>query len=244
VVAGEDRPVARESFFSPDGKQQRLAKVALMSNRRSTYDLLTWPESLRTTLVLLALIITLSPYLAGADFGIFKVPTLPGALVSAARWTGPCALLAAFLAFLPIWPDRQPTLHKRERIETRQENWVQDALNHAEKVLRHIDDTRSASIQEGGLMKPDQIDLAILEALTPEYSPARLEVVEALDDVSLKEALANVQEAFRAVRIAQMDLANGAAPASEEYEPMYVVQWYTTQLTNFRSVARRLLSTV
>ena len=91
-------------------------------------------------------------------------------------------------------------------------------------------------------MEPDRIHLAILEALTPEYSPAKLEVVEALDDDALKEALANVKEAFMAVRVAQMNLAHGAAPASAEYEPMYVVQWYTTQLTNFASVARRLLS--
>lgn len=92
-------------------------------------------------------------------------------------------------------------------------------------------------------MEPDRIDLAILEALTPEYSPAKLEdSVKALDDDALKEALANVKEAFMAVRMAQMDLAHGAAPASEEYEPIYVVQWYHTQLTNFASVARRLLT--
>lgn len=131
---------------------------------------------------------------------------------------------------------------KMERIETRKEDWLQEAWNHTEKVLRHIEATRAAAIQEGGLMEPDRIDLAILEALTPEYSPAKLEVVEALDDDALKEAFANVKEAFMAVRVAQMDLAYGAAPASEEYEPMYVVQCYTTQLTNFASVARRLLS--
>jgi hypothetical protein len=131
---------------------------------------------------------------------------------------------------------------KMERTETRKENWLEQARNHAEKVLRHIAATRAAAIQEGGLMEPDRIDLAILEALTQEYSPDELDVVKALDDDALRQALANVKEAFRAVRATQMDLANGAAPASEEYEPMYVVQWHTTQLTNFASVARRLLS--
>ena len=63
-----------------------------------------------------------------------------------------------------------------------------------------------------------------------------------MHDDALKVALANVHEAFRAVRIAQMDLAHGVPPDSEEYEPTYVVQWYETQLMNFDSVARRLLS--
>jgi hypothetical protein len=131
---------------------------------------------------------------------------------------------------------------KMERVETRKENWLMEALNHAENVLRHINATRAAAIQEGSLMKPDRIYLAILEALTSEYSPDKLEVVEPLDDDGLKKALANVKEAFMAVRVAQMDLVHGTAPASEEYEPMYVVQWYTTQLTNFASLARSLLS--
>jgi len=132
---------------------------------------------------------------------------------------------------------------KMERIETRKENWIQEACDHAENVIRHIDATRATAVEEGLLMEPDRIDLAILEALTPEYSPAKLEdSVKALDDDALKEALANVKEAFMAVRMAQMDLAHGAAPASEEYEPIYVVQWYHTQLTNFASVARRLLT--
>ena len=92
-------------------------------------------------------------------------------------------------------------------------------------------------------MEPDRIHRAILKALTPEYSPAKLEVVEALDDNGLKEALANVNEAFAAVRKAQMNLAYRSAPASEEDEPMFVLQWYETQLTNFKDDARRLLST-
>jgi hypothetical protein len=131
---------------------------------------------------------------------------------------------------------------KMERAESRKEEWLQEALNHAEEVLRHINAARAAAIQEIGLIEPDRVQIAILEALTPEYSPDKLKVVEALDDDVLKGAFANVQEAFRAVRIAQMDLAHGAPAYSEEYEPTYVVQWYTTQLTNFASVARRFLS--
>ena len=138
--------------------------------------------------------------------------------------------------------DDSPDRKRIDRVESRKEDWLQEALNHAEDVLRRIDAARASAIEAGGLMQPDQIQVAILEALTPEYSPDRLKVVEALNNDALRESLANVQEAFRAIRFAQMDLAHRAAPASEEHEPTYAVQWYTTQLQNFASIARRLLA--
>jgi hypothetical protein len=153
-------------------------------------------------------------------------------------------IIFALHRFAPATPQAQDDglqRKKMERVETRREAWLQEALNHAEEVLRHIEGARATAIQEVGLMEPDRVQIAILEALSPEYSPDKLKVVEALNDDALKSVLANVQEAFRAVRIAQMDLAHGVPPQSEDYEPTYVVQWYATQLTNFESVARRLL---
>ena len=42
-----------------------------------------------------------------------------------------------------------------ERVEIRKEDWLQEALNHAEEVLRHINAARAAAIQEVGLMEPE-----------------------------------------------------------------------------------------
>jgi hypothetical protein len=131
---------------------------------------------------------------------------------------------------------------KTERAESRKEDWLQEALDHADAVLQRINAARSVAIQQGGLLDPEQVQIAILKALTPEYSPEKLGKVEGLGDITMREALANVSEAFRAVRIAQMDLANGAAPSCEEHDPAFAVQWYTTQLSNFRSAGRRLLA--
>jgi len=60
---------------------------------------------------------------------------------------------------------RSPALPNKQK--HRKENWLQEAWNHAEKVLRHIEATRIAAIQEGGLNEPDRIHSAILKALTP-----------------------------------------------------------------------------
>ena len=91
-------------------------------------------------------------------------------------------------------------------------------------------------------MHPEKIDKAILMALTSEYTPDKLRVVDNLQFDELKKCLDRVEEAFRAVRTAQMDLEYGAQPSSAEYEPAYVVQWYTTQLRNFEAAARRILA--
>jgi hypothetical protein len=55
-------------------------------------------------------------------------------------------------------------------------------------------------------------------------------VIENFELEELKKCLENLEETYRAIRIAVMDLAYGAEPASEEYAPVYAVQWYTTQL--------------
>jgi hypothetical protein len=130
-----------------------------------------------------------------------------------------------------------------KRREKRKEDWLQEALNHTERILEHIQATRIIATKEIGLMYPEEIDKTILTALTPEYTPSKLRRVDSLQYDELKECFAKVQEAFMAVRIAQMDLDHdGVEPYSVEYEPTYVVQWYTTQLQNFESVARRILA--
>lgn len=55
-------------------------------------------------------------------------------------------------------------------------------------------------------------------------------MIENFELEELKKCLENLEETYRAIRIAVMDLAYGAEPASEEYAPVYAVQWYTTQL--------------
>jgi hypothetical protein len=161
-----------------------------------------------------------------------------------------CLLIVGGIAMSTLHrfaPERSPHQNDRahrsqERVQQRTEDWFHEALRHTENVLRHIDASRSTAIQKGGRMHPEQVYKAIVLALTPEYAPDKLQVVEHLPFDELKEQFAKVQEAFGAVRMTQTELADGAAPACEAHEPFYAVQWYSTQLEDFTSVARRILA--
>lgn len=78
-----------------------------MTPRRSILKSLRLPEAFGVVLLTLALILTLSPYLAGADLGIFKVPELSGSLQATMRWLGPALLAAVVFLFLPIIPTNE-----------------------------------------------------------------------------------------------------------------------------------------
>ena len=75
-----------------------------MPLRKSTFALLGLPNEFGTLLLALALILSLSPYLSGADLGIFKVPSLEPATKSLLRVLGPVVLILAVGLFVPIWP--------------------------------------------------------------------------------------------------------------------------------------------
>jgi hypothetical protein len=136
-----------------------------------------------------------------------------------------------------------PILKKRERQKERIEKWLEDALRHTDDVLRHIQSMRNLAIREGGLLDPETISATIVQALTPEYGPSKLrESADNIDSSALKKCAENVEESYRAVRIADMDLTHGAEPSSDEFAPDYVVQWYTTQLQNYAYEARKILT--
>jgi hypothetical protein len=73
-----------------------------MDSRRSIISWLGIPEAFGTVILSLALILTLAPYLAGTDFGIFKVPDLNAQYRKILKWLGPVFLLGAFLLFVPL----------------------------------------------------------------------------------------------------------------------------------------------
>jgi hypothetical protein len=68
-------------------------------------SIITWlglPEAFISILLSLGLILILSPYLAGTDFGIFKVPDLNAQSRKILKWLGPVFLLGLFLLFVPL----------------------------------------------------------------------------------------------------------------------------------------------
>ncbi|HAX75491.1 MAG TPA: hypothetical protein DCY88_06605 [Cyanobacteria bacterium UBA11372] len=79
-----------------------------MDSRRSIISWLGIPEAFGTVILSLALILTLAPYLAGTDFGIFKVPDLNAQYRKILKWLGPVSLLGAFLLFVPLLETATP----------------------------------------------------------------------------------------------------------------------------------------
>lgn len=99
-----------------------------MSNRRSTYNILGWPESFGASLATLALVLSVSPYFSDVDFGFFKVPTLPANLHGTLRWVGPCGLIVALILFFPLWPRREahsPKHYNEDQRRAYSELWEQ-----------------------------------------------------------------------------------------------------------------------
>src|SRR6266545_8366533 len=72
-------------------------------SRRSVYEIVRLPEAFGVVLLTVALILFLSPYLSGADFGIFKIPGFPDGTARALRILGPAVFLLSLFLFLPVW---------------------------------------------------------------------------------------------------------------------------------------------
>jgi len=71
------------------------------------------PDTASGTLLIFSFILLISPYLAGADFGIFKIPSFKGDLLLILRFVGPIAFAITLILFIPLWkkePDIEPFL--------------------------------------------------------------------------------------------------------------------------------------
>jgi HEAT repeat protein len=70
--------------------------------RISIYKRLGIPDTLAVTLSVFCLLLLLSPYLGGTDFGIFKIPQLPQGVTGVLKWLGPVAFLLGAAFFFPL----------------------------------------------------------------------------------------------------------------------------------------------
>lgn len=76
-----------------------------MNNRVSTYEHFGLPNEAAILIFTLCIALSLVPFIAGADFGVVKVPSLPQLLTSKLRLWGPLLLVAAIACFYPVWPN-------------------------------------------------------------------------------------------------------------------------------------------
>lgn len=71
---------------------------------QSTTMILGLPDSFTATLLILALILLLAPYLSGMDFGVLKIPKFPENQNRRLKRFGPLLFFLVLLLFIPLWP--------------------------------------------------------------------------------------------------------------------------------------------
>ena len=134
-----------------------------------------------------------------------------------------------------------PVLESRKRRSERLERWLEDSLEHADRVLAHIQQIRSENTARLGF-DLDEITREIVRSLTTDYGPGPFsEAAKRSTSDDLRGFAQSASEAWTAVKFASMDDEHGAAPATEEHEPSYAVQWYETQVGNFAHETRKIL---
>lgn len=79
--------------------------------RMSTYELLGIPETLGITISLFFIILALTPYFGGLDFGHFKVPMINNRKTQRGlKFIGPFLIVLSIGAFVKLWPVQNLTL--------------------------------------------------------------------------------------------------------------------------------------
>lgn len=73
--------------------------------KSSTYQTLGLPDAAGHTILVISFLLFLSPYMAGADFGIAKVPEIKSPPIIL-QITGPIFLIIAMLGYAKIWPSK------------------------------------------------------------------------------------------------------------------------------------------
>jgi hypothetical protein len=68
-----------------------------------TYQILGIPDPIAGTFVAIAIVLTLAPYAAGADFGVVKVPRFSALARRRLKAIGPAVLFLAVGGFAPLW---------------------------------------------------------------------------------------------------------------------------------------------
>lgn len=69
----------------------------------STYELIGLPSHFANFLLIFCFLLSVSPYLAGSDFGIFQVPEFDASTKQILKVLGPVAFVLTVFLFIPIW---------------------------------------------------------------------------------------------------------------------------------------------
>lgn len=111
----------------------------------STSAIFGIPPEFGLSLLTLSLILFLSPYFSGVDFGVIKIPKLQ---IKTKKWlkiVGPVLLIGVVSLFLPVWPRHYSPLKiqnlrvSHSDIDYRLEITVQNTNFPADRLIDHIE---------------------------------------------------------------------------------------------------------
>jgi len=134
--------------------------------RLSTFDLIKLPQTFEVVLLTLGLILLVSPYIGGADFGIFKVPIFKTAIKQFLQYFGPFLFLLIIALFIPIWKSE-----KKEKID--QKSLESDSKYRIQSIPDIVkNEARRHGINIDGIPIGDRLTIFDLERIcTRTYFP-------------------------------------------------------------------------
>jgi serine/threonine protein kinase len=136
-------------------------------SRRSTIKLLPLPDAFGGVLLAFTFVLILAPYLHGADFGIFKVPTFPAAMRDALRIIGPIAFILTLALYAPVWTTNESAGTANESTRTTGESAETTGKRVSERRYgQHRDDVPAAS--------PPRLPSALAQLRPAQLSPRSL----------------------------------------------------------------------
>ena len=167
-------------------------------SRRSTFDLTSLPTPFGTVVLTLVLVLVLTPYLSGANVGIFRVPTLGPSAKNVLRFAGPVAMVLTVGLFIPIWA-ASATIGQRE----------------LKKLIRQLNRGSKGARREAAIE---------LRKLGPAAEAAVPDLIKALDDsdLHLREDVAQALEAVGSLAVRHLitELRHGKGLAFAGDRPM------------------------
>jgi len=144
----------------------------MSSDRRSTLELLGLPKQFGFLLLSLTLILLISPYVGGTDWGIFKVPQFSLGTTTVLRWLGPLLFLAGILLFVPWRRERGKRPVSATRAVESDSKYRLQTIEEIVKIEAAANDMHIDGLQISDRLHIDDLRRMCTKVFFPERSPA------------------------------------------------------------------------
>lgn len=149
----------------------------MTADKKSTLALVGIPKEFGLLLLTIALILAISPYMGGADLGIFKVPLLSPRATSALRYLGPVLVVLFSVLFMPLWqPRSKPSIPGAHAVDVDSKYRLQSIADIVKgEAAGH--GFRIDGIQIGDRLHIDDLERICAKTWFPNQSPAAVSSV-------------------------------------------------------------------